>query len=490
MLINVDAVKAATNVRPSAFYRPQHAAIFTAILGLYELEEPVDPVTVAARLNGRLGLNRGYLLELQADTPASANAKHYAELVTASAHRREAITLAGELATAAYTGLDWTNRANDLLEHVATNGVIFDQATTIDLVDLGPIVRGEDPEVVPYWLRRNDGAALLYPGKVHDLHGEPSTGKSWAALCAVREVLEAGGNALYLDYEDSPRGIVNRLLKMGTDPDLVLDQTRFGYIRPEAGLGAAERAKLHAITDELAPDLVIIDGVANALAADGYDENSNPDVVAWGVTVPRPLARRGATVLMIDHVSGEHVSTRKRGARGATAKLAFIDGASFEVRLGQAFSRRREGFAKIIVSKDREGAVGSIGETVAHARIVPHDDGNEVGVFLEAAPVVTPGDFKPTGLMARISEHLRLAGTPQSSSLIFDIVHGRREHLRQALALLIVEGHVEELREDRRKVYRHLKTYREDQHLHAVADLEEPDEHPDDPGPEPPPELF
>lgn len=489
MLISPDAIKAGANVRPSAFYNPRHAAIYATIITLYGADQPVDPVTVANRLDGRLDITKALLLELQADTPASANAGHYAGLVVAAAHRRDAITLAGELATAAYGGLDWTDRAQDLLEHVATNGAVFDQATTIELVDLGPILRGDEPEIVPYWLRRNDTFPLLYPGKLHDLHGEPSHGKTWIALAAVREVLEAGGNALYLDYEDSPRGIVDRLRKIGTAVEL-LAPDRFGYIRPHVALGAAERARVHAIADELAPDLIIIDGVANALAADGYDENSNPDVVAWGVTVPRPLAQRGAAVVMLDHVTKDPTG-RNRGARGAGAKLALIDGVSFEVRLGQAFSRRRGGFAKLIISKDREGAVGSIGETIAHVRLEPHNDGDTVSVWLEPAPVKEPGDFKPTGLMARISEHLRLAATPHSSTLIFDIVHGRREHLRQALALLVVGGYVEEQKDGRTKTYRHVKTYREDQHLTAVPDPIEPDDDPDDPGPTPPPdELF
>lgn len=486
MLMSRDAVRAGADLEAVAFYKPIHAAVHRAIVDLFNLEEPVDVVTVAARVGDELEPHGGrrYLLELTARTPASANAKQYAEIVRAAAIRRRAIALAGEVADAAYVGLDWTNRADDLLDHVA-RGAVF-SPSSLEVVDLGPIIRGEEPAVVPFWLRRNDGHPLLYPGKLHDLHGEPSHGKTWCALAAVRDVLDTGGAAVYVDFEDTPRGIVGRLVAMGVDPEN-LAPDRFRYVRPTAGLGRAELGQLHTLIAELGPDLVVIDGVANALAADGYDEQSNPDVVQWAVTVPRPIAQTGAAVLMLDHVSKDPQG-RTRGARGAGAKLAIIDGASYEVRLGAAFSRRREGFAKVIIAKDREGAVGSIGETIAHARVVPRDDGEQVGIWLEPPPVTEKGEFKPTGLMSRISHHLRDAGQPQGSALIFDIVHGKQQHKRQALALLVFEGYVEEAKEGRRTVYRHVKTYREQQHLKPVDDAP-PDHDPDDPGPEEPPEL-
>lgn len=487
MLLNRDAARDAADLDPACFYRPLHASIHRAIVALYNLEEPIDVVTVAARVGDELEAAGGkqFLLELTAATPASANGRQYAEIVRAAAARRRTISLAGELADAAYVGLDFTDRAAELLDHVE-RGAVF-SPSTLEVVDLGPILRGETPDVVPFWLHRNDGHALLYPGKLHDLHGEPSHGKTWVALAAVRHVLESGGAAVYVDFEDTPRGIVGRLIALGVDTELVGDTTRFRYVRPASGLGPAELAQLHAVIAELSPDLVVIDGVANALAADGYDENSNPDVVQWAVTVPRPIAAMGGAVVMLDHVTRDPQG-RTRGARGAGAKLAIIDGVSYEVRLGAAFSRRREGFAKIIIAKDREGAVGSIGETVAHARIVPRDDGARVGLWLEPPPVTEKGEFKPTGLMARISHHLRDAGTPQGSALIFDIVHGKQAHKRQALALLVFEGFVEEVKEGRRTLYRHVKTYREQQHLTPVDDLP-PEPDPDDPGPDEPPEL-
>ena len=84
MLISRDAITAAVEARVDAadFYKPAHGHVFDAIWSLYEQGEPVDPVTVAeelrrANLLEALG-GKGILLQLQASTPASANAGHYA----------------------------------------------------------------------------------------------------------------------------------------------------------------------------------------------------------------------------------------------------------------------------------------------------------------------------------------------------------------------------------------------------------------------------
>ena len=98
MLLSRDAITAAVEARVDAadFYKPAHGHIFDAIWSLYEQGEPVDPVTVAeelrrANLLEPLG-GKGNLLRLQATTPASANAAHYAQdrrrpRAAAAAHR-------------------------------------------------------------------------------------------------------------------------------------------------------------------------------------------------------------------------------------------------------------------------------------------------------------------------------------------------------------------------------------------------------------------
>ena len=108
MLISRDAITAAVEARVDAgdFYKPAHGHIFDAIWSLYEQGEPVDPVTVAEELR-RAGLlealgGKGALLQIQASTPASANAGHYARIVGDLALLRRLITVSGEIAESAY----------------------------------------------------------------------------------------------------------------------------------------------------------------------------------------------------------------------------------------------------------------------------------------------------------------------------------------------------------------------------------------------------
>ena len=99
-----DAITAAVEARVDAsdFYKPAYGHIFEAVWSLYEQGEPVDPVTVAEELR-RAGLlealgGKGTLTQIQASTPASANAGHYAKIVSELALLRRLITVSGEIA--------------------------------------------------------------------------------------------------------------------------------------------------------------------------------------------------------------------------------------------------------------------------------------------------------------------------------------------------------------------------------------------------------
>ena len=90
MLLSRDAITAAVeaHVEASDYYKPAHVHIHEAVMALYGQGEPVDPVTIAEELRRAELLDavggRAALLRIQAATPASANAGHYA------AHRQRA----------------------------------------------------------------------------------------------------------------------------------------------------------------------------------------------------------------------------------------------------------------------------------------------------------------------------------------------------------------------------------------------------------------
>jgi replicative DNA helicase len=133
MLLSRDAISAATEagVEAADFYKPAHSHIFEAVMSLYGQGEPVDPVTVSdelrrADLLDALG-GRQALLRLQASTPASANAAHYATIVNELALLRRLIAVAGDIAEMGYDDSgevsETLDRAESLVFEVAERRV-------------------------------------------------------------------------------------------------------------------------------------------------------------------------------------------------------------------------------------------------------------------------------------------------------------------------------------------------------------------------------
>jgi replicative DNA helicase len=133
MLLSRDAISAATEARVENgdFYKPAHGHIHEAIMSLYGHGEPVDPVTVSDELR-RVDLldalgGRQTLLRLQAATPASANASHYAKIVSELALLRRLIAVAGDIAEMGYDDssevAETLDRAESLVFEVAERRV-------------------------------------------------------------------------------------------------------------------------------------------------------------------------------------------------------------------------------------------------------------------------------------------------------------------------------------------------------------------------------
>ncbi|MFN8034778.1 MAG: replicative DNA helicase [Acidimicrobiia bacterium] len=124
MLLSRDAVSVAAELRVEEgdFYKPAHGHIFAAIMSLNGHGEPADPVTVAEELRRAELLDpiggKATLLRLQAGTPASANAAHYAQIVSELALLRRLIAVAGDIAEMGYEPRDDVADTLDLAEQM------------------------------------------------------------------------------------------------------------------------------------------------------------------------------------------------------------------------------------------------------------------------------------------------------------------------------------------------------------------------------------
>jgi hypothetical protein len=309
----------------------------------------------------------------------------------------------------------------------------MDLAAIVAGIEAGEIV-GTVPELMP----RSDGVALLYPGEVHSLAGEPESGKGWILAGESARLINAGDQVLYLDFEDSAARIVGRLLALAARPAAILEH--FAYARPCDPIKAAALDELYRDrTDRLA----VIDGVTNAYSLLGLDADSNADAARFLAIVARPLAERGAAVVLVDHVTKSR-ETRGRFPIGAQHKLAGV-AAAFSVEVVTAPSRQTAGLVKLAVSKDRHGYVRGHAQAgvVALVRITPADDGARVTVTLDPPDATTTeGTFRPTFLMERISQLVeRTPGIVTRA--IRDGVKGKTSAKDAGLALLIAERYID-----------------------------------------------
>lgn len=275
------------------------------------------------------------------------------------------------------------------------------------MVDLAQIAAGGVTEPAPDILLRSDGQGLLYRGAINTLQGEPGAGKSFVALQAVVEVVAAGGNAFWLDFEDNEGTMAARSLALG------FQETMFDRLVYAQVTGRLERPHW-AFLVELAKtglvDFIVVDSVAESMAVQGLDENDAGDVTRWGSQL-RPLARAGAAVVLVDHVVKSEEG-RGRWARGSGAKLAFIDGAAYSLEVVASFSRSQSGHGTLRIAKDRHGQVGAMGQVAAEVRF-DVESGSIRRVSLTApddGPIVQPVT-KPKRMSAEdVAQSLQASG--------------------------------------------------------------------------------
>jgi hypothetical protein len=320
----------------------------------------------------------------------------------------------------------------------------------------------------PAILHRADKRALFYPGKVNAIIGESESGKSWLALLAVKQEIEAGNRVVYLDFEDTDVTLVGRLEALGCDPDVVDEFV--AYISPEETLTPAAAEILSAEVAAGSPTLVVLDGVNAAMARLGLDSNSTTDATRFAQILLARLVSAGAGVITIDHVS-KNKETRGKGGIGSQAKRAMISGCAITAEIVTPFGRGMTGKIRLIVDKDRPGGVrehSAFGKNAGTAVIRSQVDPDRVTLEIEPAdarPAEERETFQPTTLMQRVSAHLaRNPGGCTQSQLERD-VDGRATGIRAAIAALVDGKYIEARPSGKRgggSSYHHLNHYRPD----------------------------
>lgn len=433
-------------LEPSALAEPRHRSILTAVRAAVDDGEQPDPVVVRARLLARddgvrflEGDPALLLAELYEQVPVVPNAGTYRRLVLDRASLREREERHARMGQALGAG------DVEMFDELAagTTATLAADPGGWGPVDLTPYLDGSYRPPGPELLHRTDGTALVYPSRVHWLSGEPEAGKSWAAMLACAQVLLDGGQVVYVDLEDGPGGTTARLLALGVPADAMAE--RLHYRNPAGPLTTARRETLAPFAARSA--LLVVDACTESLAAQGLSSKDDTDVATWLDLLPRWAARLGPAVLVLDHVVKD-TESRGRWATGSQHKLSGLDGAAFALETVQPAGRGLTGRSRLFVSKDRHGQVRGprTVPTAGHRHwagdLVIDDSGPFLEVVLHPPAAQQQGPFRPTVLMARVSEVLAAAGRPLSSRDVEDRVSGKAQGIRQALAALVDDGHV------------------------------------------------
>jgi replicative DNA helicase len=230
MMLSREAITAAVEAKLEAgdFYKPAHGAIFGAAYGLHSRGEPVDPVTVAEELRRSAQLEqlggRQTLVRIQASTPASANAQHYAQIVAELSMLRRLIETAGGIQEMAYTAEDAVDETLDRAE--AAIFEVAERRVADTLLPLYPALEETMNQLEAMYDRQGDivGTATGYhdldalllgmqPSTLTIVAARPGQGKTSLALGMAQHVALHGRKpVLFFSMEMGHLELTKRLL--------------------------------------------------------------------------------------------------------------------------------------------------------------------------------------------------------------------------------------------------------------------------------------
>ncbi len=227
MLLSSEAVSIAyETVTAEDFYRPLHGQIFGAIVALANAGEPVDYVTVQAKLQerGAVAVEVALLSSLQMNTPSPGNAAHYAELVRDKAQQRRLIAAAGAIVDEAYVATDDVSGLIDEAErkiNAIGDNRKFDSVSPLQrllLADAEIVAERGETRGSFHGLQtgyRSLDAVLqgLQPNSMTIVGARPGTGKTAFALGVLVHVgAVVQRPALYFSLEMSRQELAERIL--------------------------------------------------------------------------------------------------------------------------------------------------------------------------------------------------------------------------------------------------------------------------------------
>lgn len=227
--------KVADLVAEESFYNHEHQLIYKAMRQLYELNKPIDVVTLSDQLkkNRELKMAGGtaYLTELANEVISAANATTHAKIIAELAMRRRLITLG---TTMAQMGFDDSKEARDLMDQAEQEIFAVSQSrkdksfihikdTLAESFERIDKIRqsGAAFQGLPTGLMGVDNILSgMHPSNLIILAARPATGKTAFALNIAHHLaVKQKKKVAFFSLEMSKEELVDRLLVNQADVD-------------------------------------------------------------------------------------------------------------------------------------------------------------------------------------------------------------------------------------------------------------------------------
>lgn len=246
---------------------------------------------------------------------------------------------------------------NAMLSAAATPAKSADVNLTPAYGNVAALLDGTMPEPpIPALLTRDDGRAVLYRGELNVLEGDPEDGKTWVALAAVVEEINAGGKALFVDMDHNGlHAIVGRLVALGANTDHMRSTQHFRHIEPDS---ADELDQVIADCASWQPGIAVYDCVGELMSVYGGNNDNADEYTAIVNRAVMPLVKAGAAAVLIDHLA-KGKDSRAYGSGGTMAKRRKLGGVAVRVQPIEKLTRGRGGRLRLIGRKDRHSGIRS-----------------------------------------------------------------------------------------------------------------------------------
>lgn len=302
-------------LEPNDFYRPAHATVYAVICSMAVVGDPVDPLTVIARLRREGEIDRvggpGYVQGMWQEVPTAAHAAEYAETVRECAARRALIEAGTQIVQMGHerTGESGEagERAVELVRAARDRGRALRDEPLVYLDDF-LAAKDDEPEwVIPGVLARWDRLMLTGgEGSGKSLLLRQTLMRTAAGLHPWCRARIQPQRVLLVDVEnaaDQTRPWLRQMAQAAADEGAEINPRNVVIESRPQGLDltrAADRAWLLRRAEAAAPDLIAI-GPIYKLTAEG-DPNSEEDArVLMSALESLRAATDGAALLIEAH---------------------------------------------------------------------------------------------------------------------------------------------------------------------------------------------